>query len=154
MKASDFLKNEIDNLVRKVPYIKCSYEYVGNSLLHLIHVQPLQIYKSNEKYIDAETDVIFSFIESFPLENVSFISDDSLITIKNPEYIKEGDLYNIIGLYQNLNQNVQQISPNRKFPTFADMTNRHVNFWSEEKSLIEPIREVSYAGNTSYAMAA
>ena len=85
MKAIDFLKNEIDKLVKKIPFIKCTYEYNENSLVHFISVSPLSLYNSNEAYIDAESEIVFSFIKNFPFENVSFIGEDSLIKIKKPK---------------------------------------------------------------------
>jgi hypothetical protein len=154
MTAIEFLKNEIDKLVKKIPLIKCTYEYNENSSVHFISVSPLNLYNSNEAYIDAESEIVFSFIKNFPLENISFIGEDSLVKIKKPIYHKNGDFYDYSSLLPVLNQSIQQISPTRKMATFDEVFNTNIAFWSEEKNQNQVLNEVNYAGNTSFAMAA
>ena len=95
MTAIEFVKSKIDELVSRISYVNCRYEYDSISNTHLIEVIPNSVYKSDVDYQQAETSVIDEFINRFPYENVCFITDDSLVEIQNPIYEKQGITYDI-----------------------------------------------------------
>ena len=70
MKSIDFLKLEIDNLVMENPALRCRYEFDAHSCIHLIEVTPFSVYELDEKYIEFESKITFSFIDNFPNENI------------------------------------------------------------------------------------
>ncbi|MCF8308931.1 MAG: hypothetical protein K9I68_07985 [Bacteroidales bacterium] len=85
MNSKEFLNKKLDELAFKFDTIKIRYEYRKSTNSHLIEVLPSDVFNDNEAYINEEIAIRDYFEESFPNENIVFISEDSLSEIKNPE---------------------------------------------------------------------
>lgn len=154
MKAADFVKSKIDSLVSTIPFIKCSYEFDQDAIVHLIKVEPLNVYKSNEKYLELESEIIFDFIEQYPYENICFVSNSSLVSVNNPSYVKCGNSFVGMNFVQVSNMDIIQIGSNQKISSFKQGIESPFSFWDESKTKNNINVQAEYLGNTSHAMAA
>jgi hypothetical protein len=93
MSSIKFVKKVINDLVKKFPSIQCTYQYDISSNTHFIEVLPNNVYHKEGEYAKAETKATLSFIDKFPHESICFITDDAIIKLDNPIYIKAGDLF-------------------------------------------------------------
>ena len=103
MKSKDYIINELTCFVEKFSKVRVRYEYDENALVHTIEVLPNDIYHLDEDYILWEMQVFEKFIKIYQTENICFISDDALVGIENPIFIKEGLDYAIFLHCVNLN---------------------------------------------------
>lgn len=90
MKSIEYIISRLEELVIQINNIRVSYEYDDESLTHFIEVLPNSLYSFNQEYIEFEDRMFHDFISLFPYENICFISDDAIIKIENPIFIKEG----------------------------------------------------------------
>lgn len=86
----EYIKTKLEKIIRDFPEIRFRYEYKDDSNIHFIEITPNEIYHSNKNYIKYENDFTYEFIYKFPNHNVCFISDDSIIGIKNAEFEIKG----------------------------------------------------------------
>jgi hypothetical protein len=93
MNSTEFIKEIINNLVELFPSIKCTYQYDASSYTHFIEVVPNKVYHSEKEYANEETKATLAFIDKYPHESICFITDDSIIKLDNPIYVKAGDLF-------------------------------------------------------------
>lgn len=155
MKSIDFLKLEIDNLVMENPALRCRYEFDAHSCIHLIEVTPFSVYELDEKYIEFESKITFSFIDNFPNENICFISDDSLIKISNPSYTKIGLLFATINWSPLTGQTFDQIVSIQKEISFHKEQTSNFAFWDEGKNKNNlKVEQITLVGNYTFPMAA
>ncbi len=98
MKSNNYIIQKIDDLVRAFPELKIRYEFDSFSDSHIIEVLPAKEYKDNTKYAKYETQLMFDFISEYPLEEIVFITEEDLVEIENPIYVKEGTLYGDINI--------------------------------------------------------
>lgn len=85
MNAKEFLKKKLGELYSKIENIKIQYEYQIGATMHVVEILPLDLFESNS-YIDEEIALDEEFEQSYPNEEVLFISSDSLTQIKKAEY--------------------------------------------------------------------
>ena len=90
MNSKTFIITELDLLVKLFPQTRVRYEYDNDALVHVVEILPKDLYQFDEEYIAWENDMFDRFIATFPLENVCFVSEDSLVGIKNPIYTCQG----------------------------------------------------------------
>lgn len=154
MKSSEYIKSKIINLVNQNPHIKCSYEFDKDSNVHLIEIEPLSIYNTDQKYFDAESEITFSFIDKFPNENICFVSENSLIKVENPSFIKVGELFSVLSFASISNLNIEQIKSVQKINSFSENNDFNFNFWDERKAKKQVSEQIEYTGNYQFAMAA
>jgi hypothetical protein len=93
MNSTEFVKHTIDKLVIEFPEIQCSYQYKVSSNTHFVEILPSSVYKFDEKYAKAETKATLEFIAMFPDEGICFISDDAIVVIDKPDFVKSGSAY-------------------------------------------------------------
>ena len=86
MKSKEFIVEKLKELVSIFPDLKVRYEFDSNTLTHKIEINPLELFESNDDYLNAEMNLENDFEDTFPNENIIFISNDSLTQIHNPEY--------------------------------------------------------------------
>ena len=96
MTASKFLKQKIDFLLKSIPSLKCEYDFKDLSNIHFIKVVPQVIYDTNELYFEIENQIYSEFVENYPDQGLSFISEDAIVVLDNPKYTKIGISYNVI----------------------------------------------------------
>lgn len=85
MNAKEFLRKKLGELYSKFENIKIQYEYQIGTAIHVVEILPLDVFESNS-YIDEEIALDEEFEQSYPNEEVLFISSDSLTQIKEAEY--------------------------------------------------------------------
>ncbi len=93
MKSIDFVRENIDLLVTKHPKIKCTYEFNNFSQSHYVEILPKEYNLQNDKFMNDEMEILIRFIEQFPYETLTFITDDDLYSIEDSNYIKIGSEY-------------------------------------------------------------
>jgi hypothetical protein len=81
MKSIEFIKNKLGLLHHIFSDIKIRYEYKANTQSHIIEVVPSSFFEKNEEYMSYESDFEEEFENSFPDENILFISEESLTEI-------------------------------------------------------------------------
>ena len=90
MTAKEYILRELENLVESFPQVRVRYECDQRIDVHFVEVIPNDVYRLNDAYIEWEDEMTTKFIESFPTQNICFISDDALVGIRDTEYILEG----------------------------------------------------------------
>ena len=87
MTSQQYIFNQLNELLVQFPEMTFSYEYHSLSETHFVHVNPLSKYSEDLNYQLAEISVTDSFINLYSGETLAFVSDESLITVKEPERI-------------------------------------------------------------------
>lgn len=100
MKSTEYIINRLEELVIRINNIRVRYEYDNYSLTHFIEVLPNSLYSLNQEYIEFEDRMFHEFISAFPYENICFISDDAIVKIEKPIFIKEGLGYAPFSIHQ------------------------------------------------------
>ena len=90
MIAKEFLIEQINKLVEKFPYLQARYEIDIFSKSHYIEISPKTLYQTDKSYMTDEQALVIHFIKKYPLESLTFLTTDDLLTIENPIYSKKG----------------------------------------------------------------
>lgn len=123
MDAKEFITAKINELVLMFPTTRCRYEnhFLSNS--HFIEVIPSEIYHLDEKFSAWEEELTFEFIQTYPDQNICFISDDATVSLSNIDYERKGILFDIpfsINQSQN-NFDLNIIHPDRTVSQFITL---------------------------------
>ena len=86
MKAKIFLKQELENIYRKIDGISIRYEYISHIHAHIIETTPLTVFNNSDEYMNLEIILEKEFNDLFPKEELVFVSTDSLTKVNNPEF--------------------------------------------------------------------
>ncbi|TYQ00421.1 hypothetical protein C7447_1011035 [Tenacibaculum adriaticum] len=84
MKSIYFLKNKLEELYNELSYLEIKYEYRDYINTHIIEVKPIESFSNDKKYVVKQIGLEDIFEETFPDEEILFISDNVLISIENP----------------------------------------------------------------------
>ena len=84
MNSTNFLKEKLNSISKYFPEIEIRYEFRENISTHIIEIRPLELFRNNTEYIDAEIKLEQDFSSIFPMEEILFVSEDSLTQIKSP----------------------------------------------------------------------
>jgi hypothetical protein len=87
MNSTDLIKDELQLLFSLIEGIEIRYEFKKSISTHFIEVKPLDLFNSNDLYIEKEIELEDKFSKLFPNEDLVFISQDSLSKIDNPDLI-------------------------------------------------------------------
>lgn len=79
-----FLTNELNKFYEEFPYIEIRYEYRESINTHIIEVRPEKSFEEDKVVINYQIDLEDDFESIFPSESILFITDNELISIKNP----------------------------------------------------------------------
>ncbi|MDZ7880299.1 MAG: hypothetical protein U5L45_21665 [Saprospiraceae bacterium] len=90
MTTKEFIIEEINTLVEKFPQLQVRYEVDIFSKSHYIEISPKTFYQNDKAYMTDEQAIIIHFIKKYPLESLTFLTTDDLLTIENPIYVKKG----------------------------------------------------------------
>lgn len=167
MKAYDFIKDKLENLIDIFPQMKVSYEFEKLSNSHFIEVLPSKEFRENSKYSKYETNLIMDFITMYPNEDIVFVTENDLIEVNNPSFIKKGVLYDKENLFWNSNiwsnNSISSFSlKSKKFPESSinsiDITNAGFGSFNSDDIIVSPIKEepidVIVNNNNEFALAA
>ncbi len=92
--VKEIIYNKLNDIVEIVPTIKIEYKYIGATNDHFIKVYPCNDFKSNEVYLEKETDVLLEFAENYPYESLVFLTENDNLDIEYPEKVFIGKMYN------------------------------------------------------------
>ena len=81
MDAKKYIIGFLTNMCNKFSGISFKYQYEKSSQLHIIEVQPLEMYEENDEYSCIEVDFSMDFDEKHYPESVLFVSDKSIIKV-------------------------------------------------------------------------
>ncbi|MBE7696456.1 hypothetical protein [Tenacibaculum finnmarkense] len=84
MNSIELVKQELQELFSLIDGIEIRYEFKKSTFTHFVEVKPLDLFSTNNVYIDKEISLEEKFSELFPSEDLVFISEDSLSKIENP----------------------------------------------------------------------
>lgn len=87
MNSIDLIKDELQLLFSLIDGIEIRYEFKKSISTHFIEVKPLDLFNTNNLYIEKEIELEDKFSKLFPNENLVFISQDSVSKIDNPDLI-------------------------------------------------------------------
>lgn len=90
MEAQDLVSFRLSNLITRIPYLRCRYEWIDAADTHLIEVLPSRAYHLNDEYREIESEITQEFLSRYPNENICFITEGSAITIEGEYKTFEG----------------------------------------------------------------
>lgn len=88
MKSNTYILKKITDLSNAIPQITIRYEYDKSCDSHFVEVSPINEFESNRKYIALEKEIRLEFINLFPFEILTFISEEDGIILECPTVIK------------------------------------------------------------------
>lgn len=86
MTPVDFLHKELENISKDFPQIHIKYEFNSIIHTHIVELLPVEEYRFNNALDDAWMPLSFKFCETFPEEEIAFISSDSELAIEVPTF--------------------------------------------------------------------
>lgn len=92
MEPKEFLISRLNELFLKLENIEISYEYRDYSNTHLVEVKPASAYLNCEEYIEDELALEKAFNDTFPSQELLFITEGSLTQISLPEFILKSEM--------------------------------------------------------------
>lgn len=88
MECRDFIIKELNELSKRFDNINTvEYGYNKINKLHIVKVTPENVFKNDVDYINWEIDFESRLIKTFEGEDILFISENSLTTLKNSNTI-------------------------------------------------------------------
>lgn len=87
MLAKNFIFEKLTALAQAFPNILIKYVFNKLAKTHIIELSPLEYYYNNPALDDAWIHISKEFYEQFPSEDISFISVDSSLKIREPEFL-------------------------------------------------------------------
>ncbi len=95
MKADQFIKKKLKQLLVDFPTIKCNYGYNGQADIHIVDIVPTSVYKS-DRFLQAEELIFDEFIEKFADQSITFVSDDKYLIVEKTNFYGRGLFFNSI----------------------------------------------------------
>jgi hypothetical protein len=158
MKATEYIKSMIDNLVEVYPSIQCSYEVDTLDNSHTLEILPSIFFDSNDDFKNTENDIYIDFFRLYPYEALYFISSSSLLPIQNPIYVKSGieyvDFSKITTAASNIYYNIFSEKINIFSNNNINLDFANIRDNSSRISILTPSSLVQMAGEGNYALAA
>jgi len=108
MKVKEFIKVSIHDIVRSFDNVSCAYQFDSVCDTHYIKILPTEIFEDSDDLAILQADIIDAFNNSYPNQSIIFITDGSLISIGEPEYIVSGSSYE--DLCSNLEWNFDDVN--------------------------------------------
>ncbi|HLA54818.1 MAG TPA: hypothetical protein VK623_01855 [Flavobacterium sp.] len=88
MTSKKFILNKIKELVSQFTELTIKYEYEESCDSHFIEVSPIKEFESNKNYISKERAISLEFVNLFPFEILTFISEADGIALQSPLIFK------------------------------------------------------------------
>lgn len=166
MEAKDQILAEIKKIVLKFPTVKVRYENDFLSNAHFLEVSANENFNFQSKdYLGFIEDVTFRFIGMFPLQNISFISEDSLVGLDKVDFELKGVLYRSIyvgDFLDNKNYEVGDVYSSNFYKGSLINTITHFSYpWitkdqslSSNKAVNDKFEISKMIGDSNYSLAA
>lgn len=87
MTAQEYIIEKLNALLEKFPSFVFKYKLDKSDNTHIISVAPLIEYEENKEYMEAESDFVFDFENTFLPETIMFVSTNSLILVTEPDMV-------------------------------------------------------------------
>lgn len=84
MTQKDFLYKELSRISRDFPRVQFRYAFNKIISTHVVELLPLDEYLNNEELLNAWIPLSFKFQLEYPDDEISFVSSDSTLSIKEP----------------------------------------------------------------------
>jgi len=82
MNSQEFIIDKLRNLSYKYSDLKIRYEFRANTLSHIIEILPVTFFETKLEFIVDEVELEKEFEQAYPLENIVFVSENSLTEIR------------------------------------------------------------------------
>ncbi len=89
MTSIDYIKDRLSQILDEFPEVGCKYEFDEFSFSHIIEISPSDFYLSNKNFKKIEFELLKDFIDKFPYENITFITEEDFYRIENPIFEKQ-----------------------------------------------------------------
>lgn len=94
MKAEQFIKASIDNLISKFPYIKCRYDYDQYAEAYFVEMSPKTAYNMNAEMAHDMAAITMEAEEEFDID-LCFTTEEYTEEFKDNAYVRQGHMYDI-----------------------------------------------------------
>jgi len=88
MKSNTYILRKIKDLANTIPQLTIRYEYDQSCDSHFVEVSPIDEFESNIQYIALEKEISLEFINLFPFDILTFISEEDGIVLECPIVIR------------------------------------------------------------------
>ncbi len=85
MNSQEFIIDKLRNLSYRYSDLKIRYEFRANTLSHIIEILPLSFFETKLEFIGDEVELEKEFEQTYPLENIVFVSENSLTEIRKED---------------------------------------------------------------------
>ena len=82
MNSQEFIIDKLRNLSYKYSDLKIRYEFRANTLSHIVEILPVTFFETKLEFIVDEVELEKEFEQAYPLENIVFVSENSLTEIR------------------------------------------------------------------------
>lgn len=82
MNSQEFIIDKLRNLSYKYSDLKIRYEFRANTLSHIIEILPVTFFETKLEFIVDEVELEKEFEQAYPIENIVFVSENSLTEIR------------------------------------------------------------------------
>ncbi len=86
MLPKDYIIPELKSFINDFPKTHVRYEHDNSSETHFIEIVPNEIYHLDAQYLQWESEMFDRFVDTFPYENICFISDDALVGLNRIDF--------------------------------------------------------------------
>ncbi len=93
MEAKQFILQKMSDLVTLFPKVRVRYDFHFLSKTHALEIVPNKVYDFDQSYKSWESDALFEFMDLFPEESITFVSDNSILGIDKVDYELVGDMF-------------------------------------------------------------
>jgi hypothetical protein len=94
MEITEFIKSRMTDFVKRFPEAKVCYEYDRMANVHVIEILPLSLYNS-QSFIDWEWNFGEEALTAYPEDEIGFISEDAIASIKHVDFSIAGTQYGV-----------------------------------------------------------
>ncbi len=82
MNSQEFIIDKLRNLSYKYSDLKIRYEFRANTLSHIVEILPVTFFETKLEFIVDEVELEKEFEQAYPLENIVFVSENSLTEVR------------------------------------------------------------------------
>ncbi|MGB1018416.1 MAG: hypothetical protein ACPGVH_05065 [Chitinophagales bacterium] len=100
MKIIDFIKGKIDSLIVEFPTIKIQYSIDSFQDANYLKILPAKTFNNSIELKRKQAEILMSFIDAYPDEELTFLTESSMIEMNEVIYTKSGHLYSFTKYYE------------------------------------------------------
>lgn len=114
--VKEYLSIKLGNMAKNFPHVQIAYAYNSIAETHIVQLTPQLEYYNNKRLDNEWLSICDEFFSKYPLENISFVSDDSDLIHSKPELefnkIDEGQISQTewLTIYNQIISNIPEYS--------------------------------------------